>query len=345
MFNPNFRYTNKIVNDLNLITEARTLILNAALVPKWEVALRREALLKNAHASTAIEGNPLSLEEVTALADGRNIMVRRKDKQEVLNYIEALDKIPDFSDKVSIKVRDLLEIHKIVTNETLDKPEDEGVFRNCQVVVGNQMTGEIVFRPPEKEDVPKQVEEFLEWINSKEAERLNPVIEAGITHYELVRIHPFVDGNGRTARVMATLILYRRGFDAKRFFALDDYYDAQRRNYYEALKKVEQDTLDLTGWLEYFTEGVAISIKAVKDKVIGLSKNIKFLKDKGQIALDAKQTKIVEWAVKNNKIRSSDIQEMFNISRQAAYKIIKKLIQMGVFKKKGSGKATYYVLK
>jgi len=345
MFKPNFKYTDKIVNDLNLISEARTIIFNAALIPKWEVSLRREALLKSAHASTAIEGNPLSLAEVTALAEGRNIMAHRKDKQEVLNYIEALDRIPEFSKKAPFKIQDLLNVHKIVTKETLDNSKDEGVFRNRQVVVGNRVTGEIVFRPPDTKNVPKLINEFLEWFNSREVEKLNPVIEAGITHYELVRIHPFIDGNGRTARVMATLVLYKRGFDPKRFFALDDYYDYKRRHYYEALKKVEQETLDLTGWLEYFTEGVAISIKAVQDKVISLSKHIKVLRDKGQIALNAKQTRIVEWAVKNNRITSADIQEMFKISRQAAYKIIKKLLEMGVLKTKGRGKATYYILR
>ena len=93
MFKPNFHYTHKIVRNLTLIVESRAIILNAPLIPKWEVSLRREALIRSAHSSTAIEGNPLSFEEVSALAAGRDIMVRRKDKQEVLNYLEALEKI------------------------------------------------------------------------------------------------------------------------------------------------------------------------------------------------------------------------------------------------------------
>lgn len=345
MFKPNFKYTDKIVRDLNLIAEARAIIFNAPLVPKWEVSLRRDALLKSAHASTAIEGNPLSLEEVTALAEGRKIMVNRKDKQEVLNYIEALDAIPGFSKKKPFKITDLLKIHKIITKETLDNAADEGVFRNRQVVIGNRRTGEVVFRPPATEEVPGLVDKYINWFNAEDTEKYNPVIEAGITHYELVRIHPFIDGNGRTSRVMATLVLYRRGFDTKRFFALDDYYDQKRLNYYEALKKVEQNTLDLTGWLEYFTEGVAISIKAVQHKVISLSKDIKILKDRGQIALNGKQMKIVELMIKNNRITSSDIQNMFSMSRQAAHKIIKKLLSMQIIKSKARGRATYYILK
>jgi len=199
MFKPNFRYTHKIVNNLTAISAARTLILNAPLIPKWEVSLRREALIKSAHSSTAIEGNPLTLEQVTDLAAGRDIMVRRKDKQEVLNYLEALDRIPAFAKRAPFAKADLLEVHKIVTKETLDNPADEGTFRNQQVAVVNRATGEIIFMPPPTDQVAALVDEYLEWFNSQEAKEIDPVLTAGVTHYELVRIHPFVDGNGRTA--------------------------------------------------------------------------------------------------------------------------------------------------
>lgn len=115
------------------------------------------------------------------------------------------------------------------------------------------------------------MKEFVSWLNSNDFFELHPVLIAGISHYEFVRIHPFVDGNGRTARALATLILYLREFDIKRFFALDDYYDSDRTAYYTALKSVNQKTLDLTNWLEYFTDGVLISISRVKEKVLRLS--------------------------------------------------------------------------
>ena len=213
-------------------------------------------------------------------------MVKRKDRQEVLNYLEALERVPEFAERNPFTAEDLLELHKVVTKETLENPEDEGVFRNRQVFVGNRITGEVIFMPPPTEQVPQLANDLLEWFNSSVVNEIDPVIEAGLTHYELVRIHPFIDGNGRAARVIATLVLYKRGFDTKRFFALDDYYDQDRRGYYAALKSVDQNTLDLTGWSEYFTDGVAVTIKAVKDKVIGLSKDIKLLKEKGQIALN-----------------------------------------------------------
>jgi len=344
MFKPNFRYTDKIVNNLTAISAARTLILNAPLIPKWEVSLRREALLKSAHSSTAIEGNPLTLEQVTDLAAGRDIMVRRKDKQEVLNYLEALDKIPAFAERAPFAVADLLELHKIIAKDTLDNPADEGAFRNEQVAVVNRPTGEIVFMPPPTHQVVTLINEYLAWFNSQEADAIDPVLTAGVTHYELVRIHPFVDGNGRTARVMASLVLFKRAFDIKRFFALDDYYDQDRRAYYAALKAVDQHTLDLTTWLEYFTEGVAVSIKAVKDKVIGLSKDIKALKEKGQITLTERQVKIVEMLVQNGKLTMGQIKALLGVSRQMALKEMAKLVKLGVVKLRGRGRGAYYEL-
>ncbi len=167
------------------------------------------------------------------------------------------------------------------------------------MVVGNPVTREVIFRPPETVEVPELIEGFLEWLNSPETENLNPIIVSGLTHYELVRIHPFIDGNGRTARIMAMALLYKRGYDLKRFYALDDYYNMDRSSYYAALKTVNPDSLDLTLWLEYFTNGVAVSIKSVKDKVLGLSKDVKFLEKKGQIPLNDRQMKIVEKIIEN----------------------------------------------
>ncbi len=344
MYNPNFLYTNKIVKNLTLTAEARTIILNSPLIPKWEVSLRKEALIRSAHSSTSIEGNPLSLEEVSALAKGRDIMARRKDKQEVLNYLEALERILELAKRTPFTPRDLLEVHKIVTKETLENPKDEGIFRDRQVFVGNRITGEVVFMPPPTEQVSELINEFFDWFNSPGADELDPVIHAGITHYELVRIHAFVDGNGRTARIMASLVFYERGFDVKRFFALDDYYDNDRRAYYAALKSVDQKTLDLTGWLEYFTEGIAVSIKDLKNKVIGLSKDIKVLKEKGQIALTERQMKIVEKIIQNDRIAINEVVKEFGVSRQMALKEMNKLVNLSVIRLRGKGRGAYYEL-
>lgn len=344
MFKPNFNYTGRIVKNLTFIAESRAIIMGAPLILDWEVSLRKEAILRSAHSSTAIEGNPLTFQEVSALANGRDITARRKDKEEVLNYLEALKKIHYFSSKSPFKLNNLLEVHKILTKGTLSNPEDEGVLRNRQVYVG-RANGEVVFMPPATAEVPELINEFMDWFNSPDLKEIDPVIAAGLAHYELVRIHPFIDGNGRTARILATIVLYKRGFDLKRFFALDDYYDHDRSSYYAALNSVNRDTLDLTEWLEYFTEGVAVSMKTVKEKVLGLSKSAKFLEEKGQIALNERQMAIVEKIISKGEITNRDIRSMFEISDTAARTEISKLMQLEVIKRIGQGRSTRYVLK
>lgn len=125
---------------------------------------------------------------------------------------------------------------------------------------------------------------------------------------------------------------------------MDDYYDQDRRSYYEALKGVDQSTLNLTPWLEYSTEGGAISIKAVRDKVLALSKDIKILKERGQIALTERQRKIVEFTIQNGEITNSNVRKMFKISDRAALKGIRKLVDQEVIKPEGKGRSLYYIL-
>ncbi len=345
MYNPNFKYTHKIVKNLVEIASAREIVLHSYLVPKWEVSLRRDALIRAAHASTAIEGNPLTLEEVSRLAQGRNITATRKAKQEVLNYLGVLENIEKYQEKGKITGKIILKLHKDVTKETLENPEHEGRYRELQVYVGSRITGKVVFMPPPPEDVPALMGEFIDWVDSNEAHGLDPVIVAGISHYEFVRIHPFVDGNGRTARALAALILHLREFDIKKFFALDDYYDSDRKAYYRALDSVDQRTLDLTQWLEYFTDGVLLSISKVKEKVLQLSLEKHKKETKGQVALTEKQAKIIEHIISNGRITSGEIQKAFKISRPAAYKEIKKLIELNLIEPKGTGKMIYYVIK
>ncbi len=344
MFNPNFKYTHKIVNNLVEIASAREIVLNSYLVPKWEVSLRKDALIRATHASTAIEGNPLTIEEVSQLAQGRKIMAARKAELEVLNYLRVLENIEKYQEQGKITEKIILKLHKDISKEILEKPEYEGRYRELQVYVGNRVTGKVVFMPPPPEDVPKLMNEFIEWINSDNSYHLDPVIVAGVSHYEFVRIHPFIDGNGRTARALATLILNLQKFDIKKFFALDDYYDSDRTAYYKALDSVNSTTLDLTQWLEYFTNGVLISITKVKEKVLRLSLEKHKKDSKGQIPLTERQMKLIEYLQQNGRITAGDAAKMFEITRQAALKELTKLVKLEIIKLEGKGRGAYYVL-
>lgn len=344
MFKPNFKYSHKIVNLLTKIATARETILNSPFIPQWEVTLRREAILRSVHSSTSIEGNRLSLEQVSELSAGREIMATRKDKQEVLNYLKVLENIGKLTDGKQIKEKNILNVHRMLTTNTLENSADCGKYRNRYVVVANRLTREVIFRPPQNEEVPKLINNLVKWLNSETATELDPVIEAGITHYEFVRIHPFIDGNGRTARVLASLILYLRSFDIKQFFCLDDYYDSDRPAYYRTLQNVNPKTLHLTGWLEYFVEGVQISINGVKERVIRLSSERLKRTTKGQIALTERQMNIVEFINQNKKISINNVSSMFKITRQAALKEINKLVKLKVVELIGKGRNAHYIL-
>ncbi len=347
MFEPRYKTTDKILNNLTEIAVARNVIENARLVPKWELSLRRDALIKSAHSSTHIEGNSLSLEEVSQLALGREISAIRKDKKEVLNYLKVLSRLEKYVPRDGFSKKLILGIHKNLVKGTLEKKGDEGTFRNRQVIVGyRDSEGQTVvtFRPPSTKDAPKLVQKLFDWLNHPNTHEMNPVLVGGITHYEMVRIHPFIDGNGRTARVMATLLFLMRGFDTKRFFALDDYYDSDRMSYYAALKSVNPKTIDITKWLEYFCEGVAVSVNRVKERVISLSHDKRATQSLEQVPLSPRQMRIVEVISRKGRITSREMREMFRVTPQAIHKEMKKLIDAKVVKLVGAGRGAYYLL-
>lgn len=346
-FSPKYTITDRILNNISQIMTGKEAIEHSKLIPKWELSLRKEARIHNAHSSTSIEGNRLTLEQVKDLAEHKEVVASAKDKQEVLNYLKALDSIPKYATKKFIDTKLFLTIHNAITKETLKDSKDCGVFRDRQVFVGKrifdgtQFKEVVEYMPPDTKDVPRLVEEFLAWFNSKEAKGINPVILAGIAHYEVARIHPFIDGNGRTARLLASLILYKSGFDHRRFFALDDYYDENRPAYYAALKTVQEDNGNLTSWLEYFTAGVLYSVNKVKEVITKLGFTHKAEKAE-QIELTQRQIRILEKIKEKGKITNKDLRAMLKISRQAILKEISKLIDANLIELVGRGRSAYY---
>jgi Fic family protein len=346
-FEPKYKITDKILNNISRIMAGREVIEQAKLIPKWELQLKKEARIHNAHSSTSIEGNNLTLGQVAALAENKDIVATAKDKDEVLNYLKALDSIPEYAGKKIINIELLLKIHQTLTTGTLRDKKDCGVFRNRQVFVGRRIFDgtsfkEIVeYMPPKTKDVPQLVSEFLDWLNSDKIKEINSVILAGIAHYEIARIHPFIDGNGRTARLIASLVLYKTGFDHRRFFALDDYYDENRAAYYAALKTAQDNKDNITRWLEYFTEGVLYSIDKIKDfiKKIGFSPKIA---EGERIELTRKQTKILERIQEKGKVSNKDLRGMFGVTRQAILKEVTKLIDAKLIGLVGMGRNAYY---
>ena len=336
MFNPCFTYNHELVNKLLEINSIRDFIVNAPVVLEMEVSLKREAILKSAHHSTAIEGNPLSLNQVDKLAKGIKIQGQKRATQEVLNYLNVLKYMDSYIEGGKITEKNVLKLHENITHYTLEYTYLEGQYRSEPVYVVNQK-GDIVFTPPNANLVPGQIQDLLEWINNTSGE-LNAVISAGIIHYEFVRIHPFVDGNGRTGRALAAIYLYLRGFDVD--FTLDEYYSNNRQAYYHALNSVDPQTQDLTDWLLYFLEGFLTSIDEIKNRIMLFPAGAPV-----KIKLTEKMLKILEYVHLNGSITNSEVQKLLNISRQGAYKDLRSLMDKGIIEKKGGSRSTYYILK
>ena len=339
MFEPQFKYTDKIVKYIAQIASAKEIISNAKIIPLYDTKLKQDALIKSSHYSTSIEGNPLNLEEVKTLINN-NQEPTTKAEQEVLNYFNVLNNLNKYSDEIITK-NTILSVHKDLTKDLLKNPEYEGKFRDTRVFIGNLHTQKINYIPPDAYKVPGLIDELLDWLNNS-TDEMYPVIIAGILHYELVRIHPFIDGNGRTSRLMATLILSIHKFNIDNYFTLDEYYNQDRQAYVDALKSADKNH-DLTNWLEYFCQGVLYSIDKVKSEVLKLDQIT--LKYDNTIELTPNEISVLTLLEEKKHIQNKDIQEMLNISPQASYKIIRKLKNKELIKSTGKGRNTEYNLR
>ena len=338
MFEPQFKYTDKIVKYIAQIASAKEIISNAKIIPLYDTKLKQDALIKSSHYSTSIEGNPLNLEEVKTLINN-NQKPTTKAEQEVLNYFNVLNNLNKYSDKIITK-NTILSVHKDLTKNLLKNPEYEGKFRDTRVFIGNLHTKKINYIPPDAYKVPGLIDELLDWLNNS-TDEMYPVIIAGILHYELVRIHPFIDGNGRTSRLMATLILSIHKFNIDNYFTLDEYYNQDRQAYVDALKSADKNH-DLTNWLEYFCRGVLYSIDKVKSEVLKLAEITS--KYDTAIKLTPNEISVLNLIEEKKHIQNKDIQEMLNISPQGSYKIIRKLKDKKLIESRGKGRNTEYIL-
>ena len=344
MFTPEFNYTHSIVRNLMNIEGAKEVIENSAILPIWQLHLQKEALIRQAHHTTRIEGAQLTIDQVRDLVNEKPIVARERDVQEVRNYL----KVAAFIDEVygdpdmEFDLRTIRHIHYL-TLAGIEDGYEPGEFRKIQNYVVNSKTKEVIYTPPSASEVPILMLELVDWLRSDEANQLSPLLKSGIAHYQLVAIHPFLDGNGRTARALANLILYHAGYDIKRLFSLEEYYDANPASYYEALQSV-RTTGELTIWLEYFTAGIAEEMQKIKQLVLTHSRD-RALRDKiGQVALSKRQLGILSYVKKHGQITNRELQALVNLSHASAHKELVTLVESGVLRKKGKGRGTHYLL-
>ena len=346
MYTPKFIITSKLLKDIGLIEGARAVIEGAALLPAWETKFKEEAEVRAAHYGTHVEGNELNLEEVKKVMEGTKIVARDRDIKEVINYRKVLDYLDKREDK-TYSENLLKELHKLTVAGII--PEEEvGMYRNVQVVLRDVLTGEIVHRPTPAAEVPYLMENFFAWLDNPSTKDLHPVLKAGIVHYAVVNIHPFTEGNGRVSRALATLILLNEGYDIRKLFSLEEHYDKNVGAYYYAIKTADQNSdHDLTQWLEYFVEGVAIEFNRVKDQVQHLSLDLKLKARAGQqIFLNPRQIKIVEYIEGAGYLSNQKFKDLLPmVSEDTVLRDLKDLMDKKIVKKKGKTKAARYEIK
>src|SRR3989339_1574688 len=345
MFDPKYKLNHKILSDLTAIAEAKGIIDRAKILPQQEIKLRRQAIIRMTHHSTEIEGNQLNMVQVEALYANKKIDAPDRDIYEVKNYLNVLKFIEKIvAEKQLITEKVILKMHKLVTDKTLNS-QFSGHYRPGPIYVVRRRLGmpqEILYTGPEAKRVPQLMAEFVTWIKDSEEKEISPVIVAAVAHMELAAIHPFNDGNGRTARALATLILYQRGYDFRRLFALEDYYNSDRPAYYQAInigKTYDQRQLDVTSWLEYFVKGFKKEIAEVKEKILLLSSRKVNGEIKSQIYLTAEQLKIIDFLDQNNHLDVKDVENILSCPRRTAQLHLQKLKKIKMIKAIGKGKA------
>ncbi|MDO9027472.1 MAG: Fic family protein, partial [Candidatus Roizmanbacteria bacterium] len=338
--------TNKILINISKIEAAEEVIKNSPLLPLWEKQFKEEALIRSVYHGTHLEGNILHKDDAKDILKGKDVIGRPRDIQEIINYRKVIEFIDDEAKKKIDKITELLikKLHRILTDKILTTNE-LGEYRTKQVIIRNSATGEVTFRPSPPIEVPFLMREFTYWLNRDDRDRLHPVLKAGIAHHELVRIHPFLDGNGRVSRVLATLILFLGGYDIRRFFSLEEYYDKDAITYYQNLQKASAG--DLSSWLEYFTLGAGIEFEKIKEKILKLSKDVKLKERFGgqQIYLTERQMKMIEYVQEVGYIQNQTFRDVFpEVSEDTVLRDLQDMIKKGLIKKIGSTKSARYAM-
>ena len=334
-FEPRFTITNDITRWLTAIERARGFLEAATLSDEWVRRMSQRALLLEAHHTTHIEGTELSIEQAEQLWTGVPVpQAREDDARELLNYRSAFHLVSDYLESGQPITESLIrEIHQRLVEGVRGGEGNPGAYRTVQNYVVNSRTREVIYTPPPPEAVAPAMAELVRWL--REEEGIHPVLVAGIAQFQLVHIHPFVDGNGRTSRLLSTLCLYQTGYDFKRLFTLSEFYDRDRQAFYRALQTVREEKMDLTGWLSYFVEGLATQLAEVKER--------------GEIAIRAdlvaarrglspRQAAAVDHLLAHGRLTLADLEDLFpEVSRRSLQRDLKSLSTKGLLREVATG--------
>ena len=333
-FAPQFTVSARLLRELEAITALKTRIAGATVQVAWIPQLAKDSRQRGAHASTAIEGNPLTLEEVRALEGGTPLPVHTgRSQREVLNYLAGLRWVEKRARQAKpVTHEDIFRLHRLLAEGVMDQGE-AGRYRTIAVRVGKHL-------PPAPDLVSGLMRELLAWWNGPAGE-WSPVLTSAILHYQFEEIHPFADGNGRAGRMLALWELYRRGFDTHHIFAIDEFFWADRARYYAGLAAVPKAGGDLTAWLEYTTEGLRATLERVWLRAQQLAAKV----GPWQTVLRPSQERLLHLLRdKPEGLAPAEIWAALNVTKQGAAHILAPLLKAKLVKRTGTRKSGRYLL-
>lgn len=332
-YKPVYNITPVLLTEVEQIAALRERILAAAIQVPWIPALQKDTRIRNAHSSTAIEGNPLTLEQVRAIEEGREIPATAQHaRREVANYFAGLRFVEKNAQRNVITHGEVLKLHRIMAGEVMDQGT-AGQYRTIRVRVGSY-----VAPPPDR--VRPMMSVLLEWWNS-DAPKISPILSSAIVHHWFETIHPFADGNGRAGRMLSLWELYRRGFDNHHIFSIDEFYWEDRPSYYSALERVQQQNGDLTNWIEYSATGLRLTLERVWSRIQKLTAR----SGKAKLVLRPKQEQLLHLLREHKALTPREIWDGIGISKQGALDLLRPLIKAGLVRRIGTKKSGRYVLK
>jgi Fic family protein len=344
MFIPKYTITNSVLGSVTSVDIAKEVVENSPLIPAWESKLRREALVREIYFGAHLEGNKLSLEDVSDLLDGKEVIGEMLDTQEVLNLKEALKFLEE---GFSLSIEGVLALHKILLSQT----SEGGQLRGRQVVIKDVKTNQISYTPPVAAELPYLMEDLISWLGG-EGQQIHPILRAGITHFELYRLHPFFEANNHIARLVSLYILYSTNYSLNKYLSFEEYFDNSIMDYFLILQGVaKQDVLDtherdLTVWLDFYTKGVGEEAVKVKDKIRRVSSESK-VKDRlgEEMILTERQIIIMEYLHRHKEMRNKDFRKIFpDFSDDTVLRELQFLKKKGLVKKEGNTKRAIYLL-
>ena len=334
-FKPVYTINPAIAKHLMRIEGAKEKVAMLPVNPTVLASLRETAKLSTTHYSTRIEGNQLNPKEIQEVIQlNGHFPGRERDEHEVKGYYATLAQLEQYAAQgMSVTEKVLQTLHALVMSDGRIRVKPTS-YRDGQNVIKDNGTETIVYMPPEPKDVAGLMRNLVSWI--KENKETPCPIVAGIAHYQFATIHPYYDGNGRVARLLTTFILHLGGYDLKGLYSLEEYYAKNLLGYYRAISIGPSHNYyfgraesDITGWVEYFTEGMAFAFEKVVSQVI--TSRGKGKKDHSDLMrrLDPKQRKSLELFREYDVVTSKQIGDLFGFQPRTNAALCKKWVEGG----------------